>query len=368
MTDPRQPDHDARLAELLSDAVSDVEPRDSLDAIRDRTKVTRMSSRRPWIYAVGGAVLATAAVVTAIAFAGDQLGLASSDDPVPAGQSTQSSEPSKGVEPSEGVQPSDDAEPTPTPSEPADGAPTQEHTVAAYYVGETTQGPRLFREFARVAAADKLAAGLAVLQQTPADPDYDTPWAPGSFAGATLDGSGADGVIKVALADSALRDRPAGMTEEYAGEAVQQVVYTLQAAIQARAAVQFTLDGNPIDQVLGVPTSEPLANAPQNDVLALVSITAPEEGAGVSGSFTASGVANSNEANVPWQIKKGDKVVKSGFSTAEGWMDKLYPWTSDAIDVSGLAPGEYTFVAMTDDPSGGEGFGPQVDTRSITVR
>jgi hypothetical protein len=103
-------------------------------------------------------------------------------------------------------------------------------------------------------------------------------------------------------------------------------------------------------------------------VLALVSITAPEEGAGVSGSFTASGVANSNEANVPWQIKQGDKVVKSGFSTAEGWMDKLYPWTSGAIDVSDLPPGDYTFVAMTDDPSGGEGFGPQVDTRSITVR
>ena len=83
---------------------------------------------------------------------------------------------------------------------------------------------------------------------------------------------------------------------------------------------------------------------------------------------TASGVANSNEANVPWQIRQGDKVVKSGFSTAQGWMDKLYPWESDPIDVSDLAPGEYTFVAMTDDPSGGEGFGPQVDTRTINIR
>jgi hypothetical protein len=370
MTDPRPHDPDARLAELLSDAVSDVEPRDSLDLIRDRTKVTRMSSRRPWIYAVGGAVVATAAVVTAIAFAGDRLGLASTDEPVPAGQS------SRAAGPSEAVEPSESAGSTSGPSDaPSDGssetpgeAPAQSRTVAAYYVGETTQGPRLFREFTRVAAADALTAGLTVLQQDPADPDYETPWAAGSFSGATLEGSGADGIIEVALADESLHDRPAGMTEEYAQEAVQQVVYTLQAAIQARAAVQFTLDGNPIDQVLGVPTSEPLANAPQNDVLALVSITAPEEGAGVSGSFTASGVANSNEANVPWQIKRGDKVVLSGFSTAEGWMDKLYPWQSEPIDVSGLAPGEYTFVAMTDDPSGGEGFGPQVDTRTIVVR
>ena len=43
--------------------------------------------------------------------------------------------------------------------------------------------------------------------------------------------------------------------------------------------MQFLLDGNPIDQVLGVPTSEPLANAPQLDVLAHVNITAPEQGA-----------------------------------------------------------------------------------------
>ena len=366
MTDPRHSDPDARLAELLSDAVSDVEPRDSLDTIRDRTKVTRMSSRRPWIYAVGGAVVATAAVVTAIAFAGDRLGLASTDEPAPAGQSSRGSEPSRAADPSESTESAPDA--SDAPSDAPSETPAQSRTVAAYYLGDTPQGPRLYREFARVDAADALAAGVAVLQQDPADPDYETPWAAGSFSGATLEGSGADGIIKVALADESLHDRPSGMSEEYAQEAVQQVVYTLQGAVQARAAVQFTLNGNPIDQVLGVPTSEPLANAPQNDVLALVSITAPEEGAGVSGRFTASGVANSNEANVPWQIKRGDEVVLSGFSTAEGWIDKLYPWQSEPIDVSGLASGEYTFVAMTDDPSGGEGFGPMVDTRTIAVR
>jgi hypothetical protein len=365
MTDPRQHDSDARLAELLSDAVSGVEPRDSLDTIRDRTKVTRMSSRRPWIYAVGGAVVATAAVLTAVAFAGDRLGLASSDEPAPAGQSTRVSKPSKAADPSDE---GSESAPAPAPSDAPSEAPAQSRTIAAYYLGDTSQGPRLFREFARVQAADALAAGLVVLQQDPADPDYETPWAAGSFSGATLEGTGADGTIEVALADESLHDRPSGMSEEYAQEAVQQVVYTLQGAVQARAAVQFTLNGNPIDQVLGVPTSEPLANAPQNDVLALVSITAPEEGAGVSGSFTASGVANSNEANVPWQLKQGDKVVRSGFSTAEGWMDKLYPWETEPIDVSGLPPGRYTFVAMTDDPSDGEGFGPMVDTRTIAVR
>ena len=48
-------------------------------------------------------------------------------------------------------------------------------------------------------------------------------------------------------------------------------------------------------------------------------------------------------------------------------MDKLYPWTAE-VDVSGLAPGTYTFVAMTDDPSGGEGAGPTEDTKTIVVQ
>ena len=48
-------------------------------------------------------------------------------------------------------------------------------------------------------------------------------------------------------------------------------------------------------------------------------------------------------------------------------MDKLYPWETE-VDVSGLEPGAYEFVALTDDPSGGaEGAGPTEDSKSITV-
>ena len=78
---------DTRLSELLSQAVSDLEPADRLADIRTRTKVAPMSSRRPWLFAVGGAVVATAATVTAIAYAG-HLGSPSADDPGPVGHST----------------------------------------------------------------------------------------------------------------------------------------------------------------------------------------------------------------------------------------------------------------------------------------
>ena len=343
---------DARLSELLSDAVSEIEPGDRLASIRNETRVTPMSARRPWIYAVGGAVAATAAVITAVAFAGDNLGLTGSD-PGPAAS------PSAVVTPSR-------SDSTPGASEtPSTTPPVSELTVATYYLGDGPRGPRLFREFDRVSAEDQLAGALARLQAAPADPDYRTPWPQGAFAGASFAGD----LVTVNLADASLHDRPAGMSSDEAEIAVQQVVYTMQAAVQSRAAVEFKLDGNPIDQVLGVPASEPLAEAPQTDVLSLMSITSPAEGDQVSGTFTASGVGSSFEANVQWQIKQGDTVVKKGFTTAEGWMEKLYPWQTEAIDVSDLAPGDYTFVALTDDPSGGaEGSGPDVDTRTITIR
>ncbi len=98
-------------------------------------------------------------------------------------------------------------------------------------------------------------------------------------------------------------------------------------------------------------------------------VTALAEGAVVEGSsFVAEGIANSFEATVPWQLLDGDKVVKEGSTMAEGAYDKMYPWQVE-IDLTDVQPGEYTFVARTDDPSGGhEGPGPFEDTKTITVR
>ena len=70
-----------------------------------------------------------------------------------------------------------------------------------------------------------------------------------------------------------------------------------------------------------------------------MNVTEPGEGESVSGTFTASGVANSFEATVPWEIlDHHDEQVLEGFATAEGWGDHLYPWEAQ-VDVSGLATG-----------------------------
>lgn len=258
----------------------------------------------------------------------------------------------------------------PAPSASSDsGGPADPITVPVYFVGDGpsgkggSRGPLLFREFRQVEGDDPMAEALALLAAGDAlDPDYRSPFPDGaSFGEVTYDES-----ILVNLVDDSLTTRPSGMSGAEAELGVQALVYTLQGIVQNRAPLSVQLDGRPAS-LLGVDTSGGVRAAPQIDVLNQVNVTTPEEGATVSGTFTASGVGSSFEATIPWEIRQGDTVVQQGFTTAEGWGDELYPWEAE-VDVSKLAPGEYTFAALTDDPSGGaEGFGPSEDTKTITV-
>jgi hypothetical protein len=237
-------------------------------------------------------------------------------------------------------------------------------TVPVYWVGDTPQGPRLYREFRQVEAPGGAEAALSLATSGQAlDPDYRTLLPAGTFTNI-----GHDEQIAVPLPDDSWTRLPDGMSESEALLAIQQIVYTVQGALQTRSPVVFTdSDGNQT-QIFGVASEDGFPAADPIRTLALVSVTAPETDATVSGSFTASGVSSSFEATTPWEIRDGSgKVVKKGSATAEGWMDKLYPWQTD-VDVSDLAAGEYTFVAMTDDPSDGEGGGPTVDSKTILVQ
>lgn len=355
MTDPRD---EHRLRELLDDAVSGVEPRNVLDQIRNRTKEQPMSNRRPWIWGVGGAVVATAATVALIAAVGTPEGDQADDDPANPSDSV-----SQSVDPSTDVTPDETGAPEPSTDE--QPAPGKTYAVGVYYLGDTPSGSALYREFHRVRDESALLGALREATVVePKDPDYRTPWlGVMTIASAEVDGD----VIRIGLSDTA--PRPARMTDREAELAIQQLIYTAQAAVQQRLPVQFELSGNPVAETLGVPTSEPLAQSKELDVLSMVSLTSPIEGQVVTdGRLKFDGRASSFEATVPWELRQGDKVVKWGFVTAEGWMDKLYPFQGQA-SFPNLAPGRYTFVAMTDDPSGGaEGNGPSEDTRTIVVK
>jgi hypothetical protein len=251
--------------------------------------------------------------------------------------------------------------PSGSPSEDAGGSGGT--AAPAYFVGDTPLGPRLFREFHKVSATDPVDEALALLSSgDPFDDDYSSLLPSDAVPKAHNQDEGFAVEVPAAWAT-----RPDGMSEKDAALAVQQIVFTVQGVLQDRTPVGFVdADGQPVD-VFGLKVPDGGFTATEKD-LALVNVTTPEEGQEVSGTFTAEGVANSFEATVPWEVRdeSGAKVL-DGFATAEGWADKLYPWKSD-VDVSSLAPGTYTFVAMTDDPSEGEGGGPTEDSKTIVVK
>jgi hypothetical protein len=381
-------DHDDRIRALLDEAVSDVEPRHGLDTIQARTSAPA-KTHRPWLWGVGGAVVATAATVAAVAALGNGPGSHNADPgfagtSASAGQrasASPSSNPSDRAdgEPSSpasaGDQPGDQPseQPTELPGSQATDAPQQtpasgngngsgaeQVSVPVYYVADTNRGPRLFREFhpasgdfALDQAVQKAVAGTAD------DSDYGTAWPSGTILQrAQL----SRGVLSVDLSGP-VRDRPVGMSDATARLALQQVVYTAQGVVQNRVPVTFLVDGTPASTVLGVSTASPVPNAPAEEVLAQVWVTSPADDATVGSPFTVEGVAATFEANVQWELRQGDTVVKRGFTTARQCCT-MAPYR---FQVS-APPGEYTLVVHDEDASGEHPQGLWQDTKQVTIR
>lgn len=264
---------------------------------------------------------------------------------------------------------SETSDPTPSDATTSPDEPTATETtttsaetvsVPIFFVADTPHGPALFAELREVEADNPLEEAAALMTSgDAADPDYRTLYPSGTFESIEYDGS----QFVVTMADDAWNSRAPGMSQLDAKLAVQQLVYTLQGVEGAEAPVVI----EPSASLFGVDATGGIETADELDVRGFANVLSPAEGETVSGSFVASGEASSFEATVPWHVRdEAGETVLEGFATAEGWIDGLYPWESE-VDVSGLEPGTYTFVAMTDDPSGGEGPGPTEDTKTIVV-
>lgn len=301
---------DDDLQRWLDDAVSGIEPSDRLAELRARTTTTRGTGLR-W----GVALAAAAAVAVAAGFVAT-LGGPAPDSPPTATDPTSTSGPMSG------------------------GG----RAVAAYFIGETPRGPRLYREFRSVDAPVGPVDGLGLVASGPADPDYSSAWPEGSFGSLVVTGTTA----RVELTDAA--------PEQPSDLAVQQVAYTLSAAVQEPVSVVLERGGSVVAEA---------DLAPQLEVLALVNLSDPGEGQVVGDVLAVEGRASSYEANVLWRV---DGTGLSGFFTATGWMEpRLFPFSGE-VDVSSLDPGTYTLIVETDDPSGGaEGPGATSDTRTFVV-
>jgi hypothetical protein len=364
--------NDESLARLIREAADQVQPTHALDAIRARTvtspKESAMSIARTWIFGGLGGAVATGAVIGGVYFVttnGDH-------DPVTPGPADT---------------PSHSASPTPTDSVSTSPSQTpaasQKFAAAVYWAGDTPSGERLYREFQRIELSPgepahgvnaKLGAAVtAALSGMPLDRDYRRLWLEGTGATATYNGDVV--TIDVHTPDKAGWDAHGlqhGMTAEDGRLAVQQLIYTAQAALgQGRVPVQFLLNGDRTTTILGQPASEPLSADPVLETLSHVNISTPAEGDEVTGdTLEVTGVANSFEANVVVKLQRfeGTFVAFQKPLTADGWMgDKLFPFTG-SFDISKVEPGKYTLTVTTDDPSGGaEGNGAYTDSKVITI-
>jgi hypothetical protein len=335
-------DRDDELRRELHDAVSDVRPHGTLDDIRSRTDKVDPMSRR-WFLPT----LAAAAVMAVVV--GGAFWLVNDDDsPGSASGTPTPSTPSS----------------TPSSSTSAGAEEPVERAVPVYYVGDTAHGKMLYREFQRQSicqGTDCLlkAAVVATINGQPDDPDYRTLWPDG----ATVGNVSQDGDTIVIDLAAGVHDRPAGLSSDDAGLAIQQVVYSAQAAVgKGRLPVQLLINGQHTDTVLGVPASEPLAADNPDDVQAPVQIDSPADGDEASRTFTVTGRAAVFEANVVWELKQDGTVVKHGFDTAQECC-VLSPYSFQVT----APPGTYTLVVHDSDESG-QGLPVNQDTKEITVQ
>ncbi len=349
---------DADLRRLLHHAVDDVDPAPALDHIRDRTKATPMSDKRPWIYGALGAAVATAATVVAVTVLSDDdtTPVAGSGDPTPSA-SSDPAEPSATAEAS--AEPSEEA--SAEPSKQAGEGATQ--VVPVYYAGRTSAGIGLFREFHRTSSdGDALfEASEEAVGGTPLDPDYFTLWGDLDVA---VDFTFTGGTAVIGLTGNSLTERPAGLGADEASLAVQQLVYTATAALQRNVTVEFELDDRPMTTLLGVDVSKGLGRRGEAETLAPVWVTSPQDGDTVGSTFAVEGQGAFFEATVSWQLLDGaGEVVQDGFTTAEECC-VMSPYRFQVKDV---APGDYTLRVYQADTSGEPGAVETEDTKRLTV-
>lgn len=232
-------------------------------------------------------------------------------------------------------------------------------TLEQYWVGDTSRGLRLYREFARLEiTSDPITAALqALVTSQPKDLDYMSLWPIGTKINnvtiseheATIDLT--FGKLNVGAEGEAL--------------AIAQLVWTATAANSSVTSISLTIDGKKVESLAGhVDSTRPFTRAPSYEVLAPVWITSPDEGAELGAlGFTLRGLASTFEANVVWKVFQNGKLVRQGSTTALEAAPAREPWS---VVIDGLAPGEYEFAVM--EFSAKDGSLVAQDTKNVTLK
>lgn len=361
---PGNPGDEEKLRRALHEEASRVVPDpDAWQRIRERT-VRVPWWRRPVTWALATATAMTAATVAV----GVVLSTGGNDQPDVTAVVDESdaaddaSEAETGDEQPRSEGGGDDAvvnapsgeDPGQLPDDVPEGSAARIMAVPAYFLTETPSGPRLAREFRGVRERDDSAeTALRIMAAEPVDPDYDSPWHPDTG----FDVSAGDPIeVDLSLPDGS------AAPDEVSELAVQQLVYTVQAALQSTDPVRILVDGEPVDELWGVDVSDGLTRAPQLEVRQLVQINDPGEGVAVTSPVRVTGEAALFEATYVWRVERDGTVVEEG----SGMADEGQRFAAFSFEAE-LEPGTYTVIVSATDPSGGEGPEPMSDSRTFTV-
>jgi hypothetical protein len=246
------------------------------------------------------------------------------------------------------------AAPSPT-SAAASPAAAGSTARAIYYLHDTGQGPRLYREFHSRPATTAVVrdAVTAMLTVHADDADYTSLWPKGtSVRGARISGTTA----YVDLSREA-RNGNAGSGGEEAS--LQQLVYTVTAAAPSVRDVQLLIDGRTVQTLWGhVDTGRPMARRMAAEVLGPVWLLVPTS-LKAGGRF--GGEASVFEATVSWEFRQGSRIVKAGSTNASMGAPGRGPWS----DVASVPPGHYVLRAY--ESSAKDGTPTFVDDKPVTV-
>jgi len=372
MNDHPNDPFDELMRRALNAEADRIEPADGLHEIQARVRTQRKPvSRRPWAITAGAAVLGTAAAVGAFAvLSGDNRNAGDTEVAGP-GASTSSAGAAVTPQPTaeQSVPP---GYPTTTPSAPEPAVTTKptragtlepitSKSVPVYWLGDSvgaTTGPkvRLYRTFTEIKGRPAFEALQLMTAAKSDDPDYQSPW-----VGATVGSvSRSDGLITVDFKQLPKQR----LTSDVAGVALQQLVYTVQGAMQLTEPVEVTAQGKPATQLFGMEVKQPLSRAKTLDVQALIWVESPRNGAIVRTPLKVSGIAAAFEAQVNWRITSEStrQVVAEGpASTKEAGMLLPYSFTVKALPAGSYRLDVFEFSAE-------DGRQTSTDSKTIYVK
>jgi len=354
------------LRAALSDRAREVHPSSRLDAILREASMPAPAARRSrWL--VGLAVAAAAAVVAGTVWASRPDSPATlpggppSTSSTPSGASSPSASPSSSPTRSASTSSSPDPSPSATgPAGPVAGATT---SLGIYRVGTnggTANRPGLVREFWTAPlggdAPESDRAGFAVVESIRRTQQ------PALWAGVGLDTLAVDRErITIELTGPG-RAAPDARTAELA---VSSLVWTAQAAV-GRGDLPVTVRSGSPGLLLGfVDPSRTFTRAgTPADALCDIWVDTPVPGSSVDSArpVLVRGLAVAFEANVEWELRSGDRVVRKGFTTASIGAPGRGTFT---VDLGRLAAGTWTFRAFTSSAKDGSPQAERVVTFSV---